>query len=146
MGRRGWTFPLPEIVQLERMLMTAVQSLPSQRQANQPGSGEGRSGFRPDVEGLRAVAVGLVVLYHAGLSRLPGGFVGVDVFFVISGFLITSLLIKELDRTGRISLTRFYARRAKRLLPAAAIVLVVTTVLTALVLPEIRWRDTGGDI
>ena len=127
--------------------MTAVQSLPGQRQTNQPGStGEGRSGFRPDVEGLRAVAVGLVVLYHAGLSRLSGGFVGVDVFFVISGFLITSLLIRELERTGRISLSRFYARRAKRLLPAAATVLLVTTALTALVLPEIRWRDTGGDI
>jgi peptidoglycan/LPS O-acetylase OafA/YrhL len=147
MSRRGWTLPPPEIVQLERMLMTAVQSLPSQRQTNEPGSSAGgRSGFRPDVEGLRAVAVGMVVLYHAGLSRLPGGFVGVDVFFVISGFLITSLLIRELERTGRISLSRFYARRAKRLLPAAAIVLLATTVLTALVLPQIRWRDTGGDI
>jgi peptidoglycan/LPS O-acetylase OafA/YrhL len=127
--------------------MTGVQSMPSQRQANQPGStAEGRSGFRPDVEGLRAVAVGLVVLYHAGVSRLPGGFVGVDVFFVISGFLITGLLIKELERMGTISLSRFYARRAKRLLPAAATVLLATTALTALVLPQIRWRDTGGDI
>jgi len=127
--------------------MTGVQSMPSQRQANEPGSpAEGRSGFRPDVEGLRAVAIGLVVLYHAGVSRLPGGFVGVDVFFVISGFLITGLLIKELERTGTISLSRFYARRAKRLLPAAATVLLATTALTALVLPQIRWRDTGGDI
>lgn len=104
------------------------------------------SGFRPDVEGLRAIAVGLVLLYHGGLSFLPGGFVGVDVFFVISGFLITSLLIKEVDRGGTISLPRFYARRAKRLLPAAAIVLAATAALTFLVLPRTRWSDIGGDI
>src|SRR4051794_27101380 len=84
--------------------------------------------FRGDVAGLRAVAVGLVLLYHAGLKFLPGGFVGVDVFFVISGFLITGQLVNEIGRTGRVSLAGFYARRAKRILPAAAIVLVATAV------------------
>ena len=68
--------------------------------------------FRPDVEGLRAVAILAVVGYHAGLPFLPGGFVGVDVFFVISGFLITGLLVAEIGASGRVSLARFWARRA----------------------------------
>lgn len=80
--------------------------------------------FRGDVEGLRAVAVVLVVLYHSGVSWLPGGFVGVDVFFVISGFLITGLLIREHEKRGAISLPGFYARRARRILPAAMVVLI----------------------
>jgi peptidoglycan/LPS O-acetylase OafA/YrhL len=87
---------------------------------------EGSDGFRPDVEGLRGVAVLAVVLFHAGLGGLGGGFVGVDVFFVISGFLITGLLVREHTRTGTIRLSAFYARRVRRLLPAALAVLVVT--------------------
>ncbi len=92
------------------------------------GRGEGRAdglGFRPDIEGLRGIAVLLVVLFHAGLP-IPGGFIGVDVFFVISGFLITGLLVREHERTGRVSLSNFYARRIRRLLPAAAVVVLVT--------------------
>jgi peptidoglycan/LPS O-acetylase OafA/YrhL len=104
------------------------------------------AGFRPDVEGLRAVAVGLVLLYHAGLPIMSGGFVGVDVFFVISGFLITGLLVRELERGGTISLARFYARRAKRLLPATAVVLLSTAGLVLAVVPRIRWSDIGADI
>ncbi|HYM83289.1 MAG TPA: acyltransferase family protein [Candidatus Dormibacteraeota bacterium] len=84
-----------------------------------------RHEFRPDVEGLRGVAVLLVVLFHAGISGVGGGFIGVDVFFVISGFLITGLLLRERERTGRIGFRAFYARRVRRLLPAAAIVLAV---------------------
>ncbi len=103
-------------------------------------------GFRPDIEGMRAVAILLVLVYHAGLPFLPGGFVGVDVFFVISGFLITGLLIKEIETKGRVSLPRFYARRAKRLLPATALVLVATTVLTWLTAPVVEWRTFGLDI
>ncbi|MGR6317674.1 acyltransferase family protein [Micromonospora soli] len=102
--------------------------------------------FRGDVAGLRAVAVGLVLLYHAGLPWLPGGFVGVDVFFVISGFLITGQLVKEIERTGRISLSAFYARRAKRILPAAAVVLVVTAALVWRFVPRTSWQEIGGDI
>jgi hypothetical protein len=82
-----------------------------------------KEGFRPDVEGLRALAVGAVLLYHAGVPFAPGGYVGVDVFFVISGYLITGLLLRELEKTGTLSLARFYSRRAKRLLPLTVVVL-----------------------
>ncbi|RKN15287.1 acyltransferase [Micromonospora musae] len=105
-----------------------------------------RVGFRGDVEGLRALAVVLVLAGHAGQQLVPGGFVGVDVFFVISGFLITGLLVSEVNKTGRLSLSGFYARRAKRLLPAAVVVLVATLVLTFAFLPRTRWSATGWDV
>ncbi len=82
--------------------------------------------FRPDIEGLRAVAVTLVVLAHLGLG-FPGGYIGVDVFFVISGFLITRLLVGEVEQTNSISFRKFYARRVRRILPAACVVIVGTT-------------------
>ncbi|KQU83239.1 acyltransferase [Mesorhizobium sp. Root102] len=82
--------------------------------------------FRPDIQGLRALAVGGVVAYHFGLTALPGGFAGVDIFFVISGWLITTHLMQEIGETGRLDLWRFYARRAQRLLPAALFVILVT--------------------
>jgi len=82
--------------------------------------------FRPDIEGLRAVAVGLVVLSHAAVRPVEGGYIGVDVFFVLSGFLITGLLVREQATTGAISMARFYARRARRILPAASLVLILT--------------------
>lgn len=100
--------------------------------------------FRSDIEGLRAVAVLLVVLSHAGVPLLAGGYVGVDVFFVISGFLITSLLLREAAQ-GRISIGRFYARRALRLLPAAALVLVSTLIAAKLWLPAIRIGELSKD-
>jgi len=102
--------------------------------------------IRRDVEGLRAVAVGLVLLWHAGIPFVPGGFVGVDVFFVISGFLITGIIVTEIERTGRLSLVGFYAKRAKRLLPAAAVVLTSTLALTYFFIPKIRWAETSFDI
>lgn len=101
------------------------------------------SSFRPDIQGLRAVAVGSVLLYHANWSLFGGGFVGVDVFFVISGFLITGILLREAQATGRIRLGDFYAKRARRILPAATVVLMVTLVLTVLLLPQIRWESIG---
>jgi len=85
-------------------------------------------GFRPDIQGLRAVAVTLVLLSHAGFGFASGGFVGVDVFFVLSGFLITSLLVKEVHDTGRISIAGFYARRARRILPAASAVTIASII------------------
>ncbi|MGB9225792.1 MAG: acyltransferase, partial [Mycobacterium sp.] len=85
-----------------------------------------RTEFRPDIEGLRAVAVIAVVLYHAGIPGTAGGYIGVDVFFVISGFLITRLLYREAATTNTVRLGRFYAARARRLLPAAATVGLVT--------------------
>ena len=94
--------------------------------------------FRPDIQGLRALAVLLVIVAHAGFSTFAGGFVGVDVFFVISGFLITSLLMREAARSGRISLMGFYARRARRILPAAALVAVATVVASIVFLPLVR--------
>jgi len=102
--------------------------------------------LRTDIEGLRALAIGLVLVYHAGIQFLPGGFIGVDVFFVVSGFLITGLLVREVERTGRVSLGRFYARRARRLLPAASLVLVVTAILTWLTSSVIDWQTFGLDI
>jgi peptidoglycan/LPS O-acetylase OafA/YrhL len=86
--------------------------------------------FRPDVEGLRAVAVVLVVLYHAGVSTFSGGYVGVDVFFVISGYLITGLLLREHEKRRTISISGFYARRARRILPAAMVVIVATLLIS----------------
>ena len=91
------------------------------------------------------MAVGLVVFDHAGLSALSGGFVGVDVFFVVSGFLITSLLVEEGRTTGRVRIWAFYARRARRILPAATVVLVGTTVLASVLLPLPRAREVAGD-
>lgn len=85
-----------------------------------------RPDHRADIEGLRAIAILLVVAAHAGIKSLDGGFVGVDVFFVLSGYLITSQLVKELTNTGRIQLTSFYAKRFRRLLPALLLVLAAS--------------------
>lgn len=90
-----------------------------------------RPRYRPDIEGLRAVAVFIVVAFHAGVPGFEGGFIGVDVFFVLSGYLITWLLVNEAEREGGIDLARFYARRARRLLPAMAVVLLGTLVVMA---------------
>jgi len=92
------------------------------------------SKFREDLQGLRAVAIWLVLMAHSGLNILPGGFIGVDVFFVISGYLITSLLYREKQQTGRISLLRFYAKRLKRLFPALLFMVVAVTVFILILL------------
>jgi peptidoglycan/LPS O-acetylase OafA/YrhL len=104
------------------------------------------SRFRPDVQGLRALAVTMVVIYHLYPSALPGGFVGVDVFFVISGYLITGHLWREFQRSGRVRLLDFWGRRARRLLPAAALVLAVTWTVARFVLPSSQLSDTAEQI
>jgi peptidoglycan/LPS O-acetylase OafA/YrhL len=90
--------------------------------------------YRADIDGLRGIAVSLVVAYHIGLPGLRAGFIGVDVFFVISGYLIAGILVRELRSTGRIDLLAFYSRRVRRLFPALAVVLAVTTVMAAFIL------------
>ncbi|OLT19544.1 hypothetical protein BJF81_08450 [Ornithinimicrobium sp. CNJ-824] len=102
--------------------------------------------LRGDIEGLRAIAVMMVLLYHAGLPGVSGGFAGVDVFFVISGYLITNQLVREASTNRRISLTRFYARRARRLLPAATLVLLTTTIAGWWLLPRGRHAELGIDV
>nr|WP_255411531.1 acyltransferase family protein [Blastococcus sp. TF02-8] len=96
-------------------------------------------GIRIEIQGLRALAVSLVVVYHVAPSRLPGGYVGVDVFFVVSGFLITGHLLREVARTGGIRLAEFWARRARRLLPAALLVLLASAVGTVVLAPVTYW-------
>jgi len=105
-----------------------------------------RQRFRGDIEGLRAVAVLLVVAFHAGISVVSGGFVGVDVFFVLSGFLITGLLVDEVARTGTISLSEFYARRIRRLLPLSTLVLAATAVAVFLFVPPIDRKGIASDL
>jgi peptidoglycan/LPS O-acetylase OafA/YrhL len=100
---------------------------------------------RDDLQGLRAIAVLLVALNHAGVGFLPGGYVGVDVFFVLSGFLITQLLLAEAAKSGRVSLVNFYIRRARRILPAAALTLVATDVAAYLLLNPFRAYQTMKD-
>jgi peptidoglycan/LPS O-acetylase OafA/YrhL len=94
--------------------------------------------FRADIEGLRAIAVTAVVLFHAGVPGIDGGYVGVDVFFVISGFLITGLLWREISGTRTVRLRGFYGARARRLLPASALVGVITMVASVILLPALR--------
>jgi len=101
--------------------------------------------FRADIEGLRAVAICAVLLAHAELTFAEGGFVGVDVFYVISGFLITSLLVREAEQRGSISLVGFYARRARRLLPAAALVIVGVLLASAVLFEPTRQELVIGD-
>src|SRR5215468_8428621 len=108
--------------------------------------GKAERDFRLDIQGLRAIAVAMVVIYHLYPSLLPGGFVGVDVFFVISGYLITGQLWRGYQRTGKIALLDFWGRRARRLVPAAALVLTVTWLASRLVLPATRLADTADQV
>lgn len=103
------------------------------------------SNFRPDIEGLRAVAVTSVVLFHAGIPGVSGGFVGVDVFFIISGYLITGMLWREAGKSGTVSLRRFWGARARRLLPASATVGIVTMIASALILSPLQVKTVAID-
>lgn len=102
------------------------------------------SQHRLDIQGLRAVAVVIVVAYHAGLPFISGGFVGVDLFFVLSGYLIIGLLVAELTRTNTVNLTEFWARRARRILPASALVIVATVWFASYLSPS-EGKNVGED-
>ena len=95
--------------------------------------------LRPEIQALRSVAVMVVILFHLWPEVLTGGFVGVDVFFVVSGYLITDHLLREADRSGRIALPKFWARRARRLLPASLLVLLVSAIGVLIWVPQVFW-------
>jgi peptidoglycan/LPS O-acetylase OafA/YrhL len=99
--------------------------------------------FRPDIEGLRAIAVVAVILFHLEMPAISGGFLGVDVFYVISGYLITGMLVRELRRTGRIGLIRFYTRRIRRLVPAALLVSLTTLAVGAFVFSPLELEQAA---
>jgi peptidoglycan/LPS O-acetylase OafA/YrhL len=112
---------------------------------DESGSAPGDRLFRPDVHGLRAVAVLLVVFFHAGGSFARGGFVGVDVFFVISGFVITGVLLRDSASGHRPSIVAFYGRRARRIIPAASVVIISTVVAAYVVLGVLSGNRTALD-
>jgi peptidoglycan/LPS O-acetylase OafA/YrhL len=113
-----------------------IQGSPRTLETGERGTGGVRLPYLPGLDGLRALAVIAVLLYHAELSWIPGGFLGVEVFFVISGYLITALLLAEHRQRGRVDLKAFWLRRARRLLPALYLLLVVTLTFTVVFLPE----------
>jgi peptidoglycan/LPS O-acetylase OafA/YrhL len=108
----------------------AVTIDPSPVAGGEAGTPPGDRRFRPDVQGLRAIAILLAIVYHADIQPFSGGYVGIEVFFVISGFVITGLLLREHERTGKTSLRSFYGRRARRIIPMATLVIIVTVIVT----------------
>ena len=120
---------------LERVLLSGDEA----------GTAPEDRGFRPDVQGLRAVAVVLVVLFHAHVPGLGGGYVGVDVFFVISGFVITGVLLRERASTGSTSILHFYGRRARRIIPAATLVIITAVVASYVLLGPLSGNQAAGD-
>lgn len=101
---------------------------------------------REDIQGLRALALVLVIAFHIWPAALPGGFVGVDVFFVVSGYLISRHLLREHNETGTISVSAFWARRVRRLLPAAFVTLLGCQLTVFILLPVPSWRDNLAGI
>jgi peptidoglycan/LPS O-acetylase OafA/YrhL len=122
-----------------------VSTITQARRLDVTSTSSDRTGFRPDIQGLRAVAVAGVLIYHLWPGQLQGGFVGVDVFFVISGFLITSHLMRKPPRRFA-DFAAFWARRVRRLLPAALLVLGATTVVTLVIVPQTAWVDTERQV
>ena len=126
-GSAGWHSDLPDV------------AFPDQSQLSSPSPQ-----YRPDVDGLRAIAVLLVMNYHAFPEAIPGGFIGVDIFFVISGFLITGIIARELD-LKRFSLVGFYVRRIRRIFPALIIVLCAALVLGWFWMLPAAYAQLGSD-
>ena len=132
-----------------RQALISIPAAPAPRAAPRAAAAVTARPARPlrvEVQALRAVAVSLVIGYHLWPSAIPGGFIGVDVFFVISGFLITSLLLREIERDGRISLRDFWARRARRILPAALVVIGAVAAATFAFVPVNSWSQYLDDL
>ena len=126
-------------------LPRAAFSAPAQVPPPALTAADQKATFRPDIEGLRSIAVLMVLVYHAKFDIASGGLIGVDVFFVLSGFLITSLLLRELATSGTVSLSNFWARRARRLLPASGLVLVVTLIASRFMMDGLSQGDLARD-
>jgi peptidoglycan/LPS O-acetylase OafA/YrhL len=120
--------------------VTAVSESARQLPAGTVGEPRRDSGLRPEIQLLRAVAVLAVVFNHLEPGLLPGGYIGVDIFFVISGYLISAHLLRELDRSGRLRIVSFWGRRVRRLLPASLLVLFISAVVSLLVVPATQWQ------
>lgn len=116
------------------------------REGGTPKTKKKGSSFRADIQGIRAIAVTLVLACHASIPGTEGGYIGVDIFYVLSGFLITGLVVRELEKNGRVSIRDFYARRAKRLLPLAGTVLVFIALGSMAIFPLARQVEVGGDV
>ncbi|UNK71044.1 acyltransferase family protein [Microbacterium sp. H1-D42] len=129
------TISLPPVAE------AATPQTPRERPSARDRSTRGPRALRADIQALRAIAVLLVVIYHVRPNRLSGGYIGVDVFFVISGFLITSHLIREATRSGRVKLGAFWAARARRILPASLVAIAVTVCMTAWLAPVTMFDD-----
>ena len=126
--------------------MTGVLPAPATVAPSPPESaGDAGWSYRPALDGLRTVAVYLVVAYHAGVVAFAGGYIGVDLFFVLSGFLVTSVILAEYGSSGRISLGRFYARRVRRLLPAAVVTIVAIAVAAVFIEPPLTRQTQVAD-
>jgi peptidoglycan/LPS O-acetylase OafA/YrhL len=128
--------------------MIGSQAAPDERlllTGNEAGTPPGDRKFRPDVQGMRAIAIFLALVYHAGIPGFSGGYVGIEVFFVISGFVITGLLLRERDSTGRTSLRSFYGRRVRRIMPAATLVIIVTVIASYVLLGSLIGNQTAND-
>lgn len=127
--------------------MTGTPALLTDAPRDEQGGGHGahKPVFRLDIQAMRALAVVLVLLWHAGLPGLQAGYIGVDIFFVVSGYLITGLLLRERGDTGTIKIREFYARRARRLLPVAFVVTIATLIASLLIMPSLRQRSIALD-
>ena len=129
-------------------MMIGGQTAPDERlqlTGNEAGTPPGDRKFRPDVQGMRAIAIFLALVYHAGIPGFEGGYVGIEVFFVISGFVITGLLLRERQSTGRTSLRSFYGRRVRRIMPAATLVIIVAVIAAYVLLGSLIGNQTAND-
>jgi peptidoglycan/LPS O-acetylase OafA/YrhL len=125
--------------------MPALTGRQAQRAADPPSPHRVASAVRVDIQGMRALAVASVVLFHFWPHRMPGGYVGVDVFFVISGFLITAHLLHR-PPIRSADFAAFWARRIRRLLPASLLVLASTVALTRIFAPSLLWDATAREV